>query len=292
MEMNEIAEIGELIARCDQFLEEFGKAQSTRIPLAEDASRRYQEWMGQCLALLEDSEAKERFRGEFEGNTWTSKIKAFLSDPLAMNLLASDGSPDWLGPWKYDFKRCAEGPLTTQRSILEELRSQAKRDQQRRDTTVEVLGTSEVDDLVEKLRRFPEAIKPLGDRRTGKASFDIVDEYDVQDLVEFLLRSMFDDIRAEETTETHAGSSSRIDFLIPQIGLAVEVKFAGPSLGHKKLTEQIHDDIGRYPAHSSAQSILFFVYDPDRVIPNPKGYVEDIEKLSREDLSVRVVLAR
>lgn len=66
--------------------------------------------------------------------------------------------------------------------------------------------------------------------RTGHADRDsliVADEYDVQDLLHALLRVHFDDIRPEEWTPSHAGSSSRVDFLLKEEQIIVEVKNEG-----------------------------------------------------------------
>ncbi len=52
----------------------------------------------------------------------------------------------------------------------------------------------------------------LARRHNNRPAYQIQDEYDVQDLFQALLQVYFDDIRPEEPTPTHAGSSARADF--------------------------------------------------------------------------------
>lgn len=69
---------------------------------------------------------------------------------------------------------------------------------------------------------------PLVVRRRGRPEFRVEDEYDLQDLVESLLRFLYNDVRPEERTPSYAGSSSVMDFLLRDDGVAVEVKATRP----------------------------------------------------------------
>lgn len=61
-------------------------------------------------------------------------------------------------------------------------------------------------------------------RRENRSTLEITDEYDVQDLLHSLLRLYFDDVRPEEWAPSYAGSSSRMDFLLKEIKIVIEVK--------------------------------------------------------------------
>src|SRR5439155_9310984 len=63
-------------------------------------------------------------------------------------------------------------------------------------------------------RRFHIVARQLGHRRQNRPTLEVIDEYDVQDLLHALLRLHFDDIRPEEWTPSYAGKSSRMDFLL------------------------------------------------------------------------------
>jgi REase_DpnII-MboI len=76
--------------------------------------------------------------------------------------------------------------------------------------------------LVRGLRR---AMFPLTNRRKGSTSLSFSSEYDVQDLLHVLMRPWVADIRAEEYTPSYAGSSTRMDFLLPEHRLVLEIKF-------------------------------------------------------------------
>ena len=58
----------------------------------------------------------------------------------------------------------------------------------------------------------------------GRAALEMNDEYDLQDIVEVLLRSLYGDVRNEEWTPSSAGSASRIDTFLREGRTALEVK--------------------------------------------------------------------
>ena len=68
------------------------------------------------------------------------------------------------------------------------------------------------------------AMHPLTHRRKGTQPLSFGSEYDVQDLLHALLRPWISDIRPEEFTPSYAGSSTRMDFLLPAYKLVVETK--------------------------------------------------------------------
>src|SRR5262249_13389385 len=79
-----------------------------------------------------------------------------------------------------------------------------------------------LDILINGLRR---AMHPLTHRRKGAQVLSFSTEYDVQDLLHALLRPWVADIRPEEFTPSYAGSSTRMDFLLPKYKIVLELKF-------------------------------------------------------------------
>src|SRR5262249_47411003 len=114
-------------------------------------------------------------------------------------------------------------------------------------------------------------------------------EYDVQDLLHALLMIFFNDVRKEEGTPSYAGAASRMDFLLPEIETAVEVKKSRPSLTAKQLGEELIVDIGRYQNHSRCRTLVCFVYDPEGRIANPHSLEADLSK-QHDKLTVRVMI--
>lgn len=126
--------------------------------------------------------------------------------------------------------------------------------------------------------RFVNVARQLRRRYGERATIDVQDEYDVQDLLHALLQLHFDDIRPEEYTPSYAGSASRMDFLLKRESIVVEVKKTRSSLGVRELSIQLMEDIERYKAHPNCRTLICFVFDPDGFIPNPRGIEDDLSR--------------
>ncbi|WP_312938459.1 PD-(D/E)XK nuclease domain-containing protein [Agrobacterium pusense] len=146
--------------------------------------------------------------------------------------------------------------------------------------------------LVEKIcSRFHAAARQLQSRHGGRTTLSIADEYDVQDLLHGFLRLHFLDIRVEEWTPSFAGASSRVDFLLKDERIVIEVKKSRATLKGADIGKELAVDIARYRSHPDCDCLVCFVYDPGGHIGNPSGIERDLEKLSTEDLKVRVIIA-
>jgi len=71
--------------------------------------------------------------------------------------------------------------------------------------------------------RFHRVARQLRSRYNNRETIEVNDEYDVQDLLHALLRLYFDDVRAEEWTPSYAGKSARMDFLLKNEKVVIEV---------------------------------------------------------------------
>lgn len=144
--------------------------------------------------------------------------------------------------------------------------------------------------LVSSLRRLSSALRPVVvKRRQGRRGLDMNDEYDVQDAVEFLLRTLYSDVRSEERGPSSAGASSTMDFLLKEVGVAVEVKVTRQGRGEKNVKKELLVDINDYRQHPSVHTLIAVVYDLADTFDNPAGFEEDLSEL-REDLEVRVIV--
>lgn len=150
--------------------------------------------------------------------------------------------------------------------------------------------TKPIETLQKVFSRFHNLVKLLRNRRDGRATLDVSDEYDVQDLLRALLVLFFDDIRVEEWTPSYAGKSARMDFLLKQENIVVEVKMTRKGLGEKEVGDQLLVDIERYKEHPNCETLICFVYDPDGRIVNGSGLINDLVKQSREGLKVLVFI--
>jgi hypothetical protein len=137
--------------------------------------------------------------------------------------------------------------------------------------------------------KFHLVAKQIRQRHENRGTLDVQDEYDVQDLLHSLLKIYFDDIRPEECSPSYAGKSSRMDFLIKDYGLVIEVKKTRQGLGAKEIGTQLIDDIARYGKHPDCKILICFVYDPEGQIANPRGIEKDLNRIERS-LMVKVYI--
>lgn len=140
------------------------------------------------------------------------------------------------------------------------------------------------------LRQVHIVARQLKYRHDDRETLIIDDEYDVQDLLNALLRVCFEDVRPEEYTPSYAGSSSRVDFLLKTEKIVVEVKMASKKLRDKLVGEQLIIDIKKYQSHPDCNFLYCLVYDANSFIKNPVALENDLSgKHDKLDVKVFVV---
>lgn len=240
----------------------------------------YHDWYAQALDLLPD-EFQERFRDEYEGGIFTAKIKKFLEAPGAVSSLHTPENPIF-DYWQHSYEGTFLAPLLGQRQILVEAQKKLE-------------GSGSLSEnvlLIERIcRNFPEFLSPLQERGRGRSPFIVEDEYDAQDALHGLLRIFFDDVRPEDYVPELAGAKSRVDFLLKEERIVVEVKMTRRNLGTREIGEQLITDIARYKAHPDCGALVAFVYDPDRRIKNRRALEVDLTK-RHDELGVYVYVAQ
>lgn len=134
-----------------------------------------------------------------------------------------------------------------------------------------------IEDVLTRLAHgLPRAMYPLSNRRKGATTLAFRSEYDVQDLLHAMLRPWIADIRAEEYTPSYAGSSTRMDFLLPAHSLVIETKIVRDSAHARQIGKELTIDIAHYRAHPACDFLWCIVYDPDKLIPNVAGLIDDL----------------
>ena len=144
--------------------------------------------------------------------------------------------------------------------------------------------------LVDILKHFHRFVQQLRYRHDNRPTFEVKDEYDVQDILHAILELHFSDVREEEYTPSYAGGASRMDFLLKEEGIVVEVKKTNPKLKNKELGEQLSIDIVKYSVHPDCKTLICFIYDPDEHIRNPNGLIRDLSRTTK-DYEVLVVIS-
>jgi hypothetical protein len=124
-------------------------------------------------------------------------------------------------------------------------------------------------------------------RHGGRNTLALGDEYDYQDLYRGLLRLFFDDVQPEEWVPSYAGATSRVDFVLRGLGVAIELKVATATLGARQVGEQLLIDIGRYHAINGIRHLVCLVFDVGHFVDNPRGLESDLSK-PRDGIGVTV----
>ena len=146
-----------------------------------------------------------------------------------------------------------------------------------RPTTTAVTKPDEIEEVVQILvKGLPRAMHPLTHRRKGAQNLLFSNEYDVQDLLHALLQPWVADIRREEYTPSYAGSSTRMDFLLPAHKLVIELKFVRDRTHARKIGDELTIDIAHYRRHPDCQALWCVVYDPNCYLPNAEGLCSDL----------------
>ena len=120
--------------------------------------------------------------------------------------------------------------------------------------------------------RFHAVVRQLRLRGEYRATLQVEDEVDAQDLLHVLLRIQFNNIDTDEWTPSYSSGALRTTLLLNESRLAVIVKKTRSGLTAKDLTDQLRVDAARYRFHGRCTTLLCFMYDPDGRIGNPQGF--------------------
>jgi len=244
---------------------------------------RYHDWYTDCLAILPD-DLKTRFRSEYEGTWHSFKVKRFLEAPTKPSVLhqADEKKTGLFSYWQHPYETSFRGPILAQRQMLLEASKRPGAEPGYTDPIVKV-------ELL--ARRFHVVARQLLQRHNRRPTIEVTDEYDVQDLFHGLLKLFFDDVRPEETTPSYAGGSSRIDYLLKDEQVVIEIKKTRPNLKTREVRDQLIIDISSYRSHPDCKTLIAFVYDPDMYIDNPKALENDLSRVT-DGMTVKVIVAQ
>lgn len=140
--------------------------------------------------------------------------------------------------------------------------------------------------LEQIMMRFHDFVVALREHPHGRKGIQIEDEYDVQYLLKALLMFFFDDVRPEEWTPSYLGSSNKMDFLLKEQGIAIEVKVASQSHRDKKIGDELAIDIIHYKEVAGCHTLCCLIYDPGNHLRNRGGLIGDLTKASVPGLKV------
>lgn len=147
-----------------------------------------------------------------------------------------------------------------------------------------------IDEILEKIfTNFHRCARSILNRYQKRDTLEIKDEYDVQDLLQGILRLFIDDVRPEDYVPSYAGGNSRTDFYLPQYNTYIETKMTRNGLQDREVGEQLAIDIARYG--DRCQTLICFIYDKGSLLSNPYGLISDLEALGADRVHVKVYIA-
>ncbi len=116
------------------------------------------------------------------------------------------------------------------------------------------------------LKNFSNAIqKIIKNRRKGHPDFQIEDEYDVQDILYVILKSIFPTLRDEDPIPKVGAKSTKIDLIIREEKILIEVKMIKvKDANEMHFIEELKVDFESYHECQWLNKLFCFVYDPYR----------------------------
>jgi hypothetical protein len=133
-------------------------------------------------------------------------------------------------------------------------------------------------DLVEQLcKRIAKVAGVLSIRtRINKKPYLIEDEYDVQDLLQAILRAYLKYSVQEDPLHKVAGTrSSRADISIEELGIIIELKYVRSQEDQRKIFDDFSKDLLLYSVWKPLETLFFVIYNSSG-LRDP----ESLEKLS------------
>lgn len=165
--------------------------------------------------------------------------------------------------------------LVTLLEGIEKLNNQCRKPEQ---SSVAKVTVSKV---LQALQSFTECVRYLNTRRSGGALLNLDSEPAVQDALYLMLRPWIADLVPENPTDKVGNRYSIKDFLSRSSRIVIEAKYIRNADHGKAIVKELNDDIETYRYHSHCNDLIFFIYDPDALIP-------DSAALSRHITSKRV----
>jgi hypothetical protein len=136
--------------------------------------------------------------------------------------------------------------------------------------------------LMQVINNFPMAARIVEDRSHQRPPYLIANEYDVQDLLFAIIRSVFEDAKREEWTPQMAGSSKRIDIVIGSIQTVVKVKFVRDRAHSRSVADELRIDFECYHERVECEQFVALVFDPEHHVMDPDQFSKDLSGLRQK----------
>ncbi len=147
-------------------------------------------------------------------------------------------------------------------------------------TIKSVTKPSSAEEVLERLiNGLIHATFPLANRRKGVQTLSFDAEADLQDLFHAMMRPWIRNILPEDYVPSYAGKNSRLDFLLPEHRLAIEIKVVRDLAHGKNIGQELTIDIDHYRKHPECDRLWCVVCDPNFFLMNPIALSRDLDGL-------------
>jgi hypothetical protein len=238
-----------------------------------DATSNIYKFAGLYLAAKEDlkNTLKEKYsRGDLKQKYFLSKIEPTLVNQLKKDVSIFDsGSISILVKMILGFDDISEMELD--RAILENSKNDFDiqtqillEDLERSLLKIKYINKSSEEVIRDILNNFSNAVQKITkDRRKEHLEFKIEDEYDVQDILYVVLKSIFPTLRDEDPIPKVGAKSTKIDLILRDEKILIEVKMIkGKDSNEIHFIEQLKVDFESYHECKWLKKLFCFVYDP------------------------------
>lgn len=127
----------------------------------------------------------------------------------------------------------------------------------------------DIDVLVRVLEGISDSMERITypNKRYSKRNntYEINDEYDLQDFFWCVLKPIFPRLMDEVPFPKVMGKASRADFYIPEIRLILELKHVKGESQAGEIPKQLDNDITWYSAHTEAERLFFYVFEESSI---------------------------
>jgi DpnII restriction endonuclease len=145
--------------------------------------------------------------------------------------------------------------------------------------------------LIRKVcHRFHAVARQLRLRRDYRATLEVEDDHDLQDLLCALLKLEFDEVTTDEWTPPYTEGAPRTTLLVNRDQIAVVAKKTRAGLTTKELADQVAADTAYYRDQGRCSILFCFMYDPEGRIGSPKRLETTLTSVS-EYCRVEVLVA-
>jgi hypothetical protein len=126
------------------------------------------------------------------------------------------------------------------------------------------INKSSEDVIRDILNNFTNSVQRISkDRRKGHNVFPINDEYDLQDILYVIFKSIFSNMKDEDPIPKIGGKSTKTDFIFREDNILLEVKMIKETdVNEFKFIDQLKIDFESYHQCQWLNKLFCFVYDP------------------------------